>query len=246
TWRLESPGRDPAQLVVTQFGAGAPLISQFQWSAPDLAWALVVGNIRKEIRSNIQTNGLRHERFIIREIDDRPVYEERRTWRQDALLGELLLTHQSGSTDNPLTTSWTYYDNPGDPAFGKVRTVTYPTGARESFVYDERGRPRFLASDYRLTPNGRVLEYSYVPVDPEDDGTREIDSPRLTIERVLGHEIGRRYRSVRSAEVLDIECREPGANWDDPANLITITRSVIHAEAEELIETVQYPDGTVQ
>ena len=248
TWRIESPGLDPNRLRVIQTGAGEPLLSDFQWSAIDQAWALLTGEVRKEIRSSSQANGFRTETFAIKELDDRVAYQELHTWKQyGGLLGDRLVYEEIGSQDNPLVTSWLYYDDPlNRSSYGKVRSITRTLGGEESYEYDSSGRLNTIRSTFVYTPGGRVIQYSYVPVDPLDDGTRESDSPRTTIEQLLGHEIRRDYRSVRPNETLEIKCQTAGAAWNDPNNLITTNRAYAVPGFDGTIESTVYPDGTLR
>ncbi|HYV29594.1 MAG TPA: hypothetical protein VEO53_00575, partial [Candidatus Binatia bacterium] len=248
SWRIESPGMDPDRLRVTQLGPGEPLVSSFEWSAADQAWALVIGEVRKEVRSSTQANGFRNETFTIRELDDRLVYQEIHTWRQyGGLLGDLLVYEQIGSQDNPLATSWLYYDDPRDQAsYGKVRAITRTRGGQQSYQYDGSGRLSSVQGTFVYTPGGRVTQYLYSPVDPLDDGSRETNSPRTTLELLLGHEIRRDYRSVRPNETLEIRCQTPGALWNDPNNLVTIHRTYAVAGFDGAIQSIAYPDGTMR
>ncbi|HXJ57699.1 MAG TPA: RHS repeat-associated core domain-containing protein [Verrucomicrobiae bacterium] len=247
TWRIERPGSDPDTLRVTQTSYHGSLVSEFQWLASEQAWSLVVGDLRKEVRSVSETNGLRLEHFTIRETDDRIAYEQMRAFRHDPFLGDLLLREEIGDSAAPLVTSWNYYTDPAaGPWFGKLQSVIHADGAQESLAYDERGRVRLESSDFALVAGGHVTEYAYAPVDALDDGSREPDSPRVIIERVLGSEVSRRYRSFRLAETLEIECQQPGAAWDAPDNLVTITRLAQDDLTGERIETVLRPDRTLE
>jgi YD repeat-containing protein len=240
TWRIESPTNNPNYLTVTQIGAGDSLVSQFAWSAPDQAWALVISNFRKEIRV-WTTNGIdRTETFTVREMNDSLTYKEVRTWRQyGGVLGDLLISETIGEGGAALTTTYTYSTNPANPgSYGKVWTITRPNGAYESYAYDSTGRPTIAN---RL---GRSEEYFYTPVDPLDNGSLETNIARTVIEKFSVHEVRRTYRSVRTNETLGIHCQTPGASWNAADNLITTNRSYFAGNLK--VESSRYPDGTLR
>src|SRR5262249_6152677 len=85
--RIESPNQDPTHLRITQWNGADSLVSEFRWSPADQAWELTLGDVRKEMRSIVERDGLRTETFRIRSLDDVLVHQETRTWRESG--GEL-------------------------------------------------------------------------------------------------------------------------------------------------------------
>ncbi|MBL9170605.1 MAG: RHS repeat-associated core domain-containing protein [Verrucomicrobiales bacterium] len=71
--------------------------------------------------------------------------------------------------------------------------------------------------------------------------------PRREIERILGQEVGRRYRVVVSNETREIVCVTPGAAWDNASNMVTITRTMTGPDAFfGWTQSRKHPDGTME
>jgi RHS repeat-associated protein len=247
-WRIEQPKRDPTHLRVTQITGGAPIVNDFQWSDDDHGWTLVAGEFRVENRTVVEDQAGRRETLTIRGLDGELVHQEVRTWRRyDGPMGELLVSEQIGAGPSAAISTWEYYTDPADAArVGRIRALTRPGGWRETYEYDDAGRVRSLTSPFGEHMQGRTMEYSYTSEDSMDDRTLSTNVPRRIIERVLGQEISRTYRSLRGSTTLEVRCHRPGADFADLENLVTSTTLTAEAGAEGTVETVTNPDGTVR
>jgi hypothetical protein len=79
-----------------------------------------------------------------------------------------------------------------------------------------------------------------------DDFTLDPYRPRLEIDYVQGVEVSRRYAVIKAGERRDIRCPNPGAAWNDGANLVTITYPRTNSFYQGQPNKILNPDGTVQ
>ncbi|MGB0370139.1 MAG: RHS repeat-associated core domain-containing protein [Opitutales bacterium] len=145
--------------------------------------------------------------------------------------------------------------------FGKLKSVEYPNGSWERYVYDEANRRSTVArpwldSAFSSTDDeARLTEYSYVPVHPLDILNPFDSRPRTTIEYTLGIETGRAYNAFfvdsitgEYTEIMEV-ATVAGAQFGDSANLRTKhTYYPISADAASAgrLKTVETPDGVVR
>ena len=142
----------------------------------------------------------------------------------------------------PTTTS-TYYDNAANDGgnYSNLKLVVQPNGSWERYSYDSSGRitntaSAFLDASTNAPDNSvRVVATTY----------SEIDPAVTTVETLNGQEVSRRYTVYHYGETLEIEASRPGASWDDPDNLVTITKRNVGAEFPGEIKSIQRPDGTM-
>jgi RHS repeat-associated protein len=248
TWVLEQPDADPQRLRVIQVGPSGRLTNAFDWQVPEQAWSLTLGTWRKEMRTTVINGDLRRETFTIRALDNQLAYQQTRTWRDYGLpLGERLIQEELGAGASAWTTRWTYHEAPSAPMVqGKLASVTRPDGSHESYEYDHAGRLTRIVGPFTETADGRLTEFSYEPLDPKDDGAREPGTPRTVVERVMGHEIRRRYTLFLSNETQEIRCARPNAPWNAPDNLLTTKRTIPAPNSDAQRECLLSPDGTLQ
>lgn len=145
-----------------------------------------------------------------------------------------------------LRRQWEYYsDAVGDGAnYAQLKRETDQSGSWRRYEYGNLGVTK-IVSQYLAAPEtaaenlSRVTEITYNP-----DGT--IPKPATqTVERLLGQEIGRRYRLQRPDGFDDIVCQSAGAAWDAPENLVTVSRDYASGAFEGDPKSVRNPDGTM-
>ena len=78
-----------------------------------------------------------------------------------------------------------------------------------------------------------------------DDGTREIQRPRRTVEYLLGQEVSRSYFIALPGEWREIRCPGTGAPWDASTNLVTITKVFTNGFHKNTPRSILYPNGTI-
>ncbi|MCX6856556.1 MAG: hypothetical protein NTV80_16815 [Verrucomicrobia bacterium] len=137
-----------------------------------------------------------------------------------------------------LTTLWTYYLEPSTDinnpvhGYGRVRSMTNPSGYWESYEYDSAEKVVKTYSQHlnqampaSFTENGpynvetwQFFEYS--------ENTPEVPSRMLITTKRDGIELKRRFRVAHVDGFDDVECLKPGAAWNDPTNLVSTFRYI--------------------
>jgi RHS repeat-associated protein len=217
-------------------------------------WTLSYAGLRKDSKLSQTAGADRTETYLLQEIDNRIVYQQVDVWRTFTGIGELLKQTEIGTGTSKETTVWEYYDDPvadGD-YYGKVKSVTEPTGYWQKYYYNADGREVKVVSQFQNNGVGtaesvnRVVEYSYTPVHSSDNGTRWPDHPRRTITKLKDKEIARDYKLFRVGETLEIHCTTPSATWNDLGNLFTTNTHFAIGEYNGRFEATTRPDLTLE
>jgi len=150
-----------------------------------------------------------------------------------------------GTGAEALTETMGYYDDSTDSAsFGRIKHRVDPYGHWEIYSYDREGRLSRVVS--QVGDNGMDSSEA-------ENHVRIIihrrAKPALTeIELHQGVEIARHYvvlKGLNREERDDIEDAKPGAAWDDPSNLVTITKFGPGRSGYPEPVSVRRPDGTM-
>ncbi len=239
-WIMENPdGTATVQnhFRITTVRDGVSEMNDFEWSAADLGWTLTTGGgLRKESRGSVwdTPHENRTETYLIKNAANEAVYKEVVKYHlYPDPIGETVVEKRVGPDANPLVTQWAYYDDPANDGanYGRMKSEIRPGGTWDRYEYDAFGRDsKTISSFLNAAPNAdeqycRVVEYSYDPVAPADEGTIATNAPRTIITRLLGEEIVRSYLVVTADYQREIICQTPGAVWDAADNLVTITKS---------------------
>ncbi len=160
-------------------------------------------------------------------------------------------------TPEEQTERWTYYTNTDDGVnYGHLRLAEQPGGAWQGFVYDSLGRVILERDGFRDGPSEdtnecREIESVYAgdprlePLGASGETPAERDDrPRLTIERLQGHETARTYFAFALGLQTVKRCVVPGARYDDLANLVTVTYLTTDSAFTERVSRIERPDGT--
>lgn len=137
-------------------------------------------------------------------------------------------------------------------AEGKLIQEINPDGSWQYYQYNEKKlKWRVYSSYLNQDPTNdsllcRMTEYSYQPVDGKDDGSVRSAHPRCTIEYLKGQEIGRTYYVISPGEEQKIQCQTPGAAWNAPDNLVTVTRKYVDGPFADELKRLFNADGTVE
>ncbi len=155
------------------------------------------------------------------------------------------------------TTRYTYGTNALEPAtYGRLSLREEPDGRWTAYEYDDHGRERRVRAPWRNSRPGesnacRVTEYSYAGDPalaalgyPAETVTGFDDRPRLTVERLGGHEVSRRYAAYAAGCETTRDCLNSGAAYDDPGNRTTVTRFLTTWPLAGRPDSVEHPDGT--
>jgi YD repeat-containing protein len=166
--------------------------------------------------------------------------------------GEPISEHTLVGTNVPITSTWEYWTNATDAGYGQPRKIVGPFGDWTTFEYDASGRLwRQLAAfgNQSCTNNASLCRSTildYTTLVGSGDAGAEPNTPRTTIEYVLGSEVRRSYLVLLPGERREIRCRTPGAAWNDPANLVTVTRHYLTGIFSSQLQSVKRPDGILQ
>jgi RHS repeat-associated protein len=155
------------------------------------------------------------------------------------------------------TTRYTYGTNILDSAtYGRLSLEEDPDGFWTAHEYDSRGRPWRVRTPWRSsrpdeTNACRVTEYVYAGDPalaalgyPAETVPGPDDRPRLTVERLGGHEVLRRYAAYAPWCETTKECLASGAAYDDPDNRATVTRFMTDWPFAGRPAGIEHPDGT--
>jgi RHS repeat-associated protein len=172
-----------------------------------------------------------------------------------------LVTNTVGTGASARTTTYTYWDPAtfGLTSLTLKNTVIHPDGSWEYYAnYDNLGRATTVYSSFEDaavgdTSNGRETDYTYDPSSAEvsdtgDDGTLNIYTPRLVVQKIGGNEVSRQYAIFPSVGTsLQVQCTEPNPSdgWSDPGNLITTNFFYTSGPNQFALQAVLRPDGTM-
>ena len=263
-WRIQNPDRDPSNqhLRIEEhalgFGEDAPPIThEYRWNDENQAWTLTKGGGLSLDHKHVTWNVDQTEKIELQEILDPQTGEiarrVQRVYIKPFPIDDRLVL-QSKTLDpgpNEERTAYGYITDPQSKAYGKLAWITYPDGNWKSYQYDTQGRvQRELAPwlDQEMTTDekqARVRHYTYQAPKGTIDTGFEPWRPRMEIETIQGHEIKRTYHLISETEEWGIRCAEPGAKWNDKANLVT--KTTLYAEGPYAKEPrrIEHPDGTV-
>ena len=244
---IENPDANGAtsnQLRITESGDGISRTSDFVWSDTDQKWTLITGNgLRKECLTSERVSAfIRRETYTITEgVEETLVYKEQRSF-QEFNWGEEMVEKIVDPDGAALTTAWNYYEREEDDGdnYSHLKQQTDPYGYCEEYAYDSLGRvvgetSIYLDAPFEGDPIFRVVSTIY-----------ETNDPAVTvIETIQGKEVSRRCTVYRPGETREIQALTPHAEWDDPSNLVTITRSYLAGSFEGKLLSVTHPDGTM-
>jgi RHS repeat-associated protein len=124
-------------------------------------------------------------------------------------------------------------------------------GSWESREFDGQRRLSKVYSAFTNLPptteaaQCRVKELSYLAVG-DDPGTSHPYNARLIVEKVLGTVVSRQYRLYVNDEERVITCLQADGAWNDPTNLVTVTKRVSGGLFDHEVLSVRFADGTFE
>jgi hypothetical protein len=172
-----------------------------------------------------------------------------------------------GSAANPsLTTSYSYAPTATSDGHEKLLRATHSDGSWEQYEYSGDLISKIYtpwgdsapSSDPGTAPTAahKETDYDYTRL-PGDAGT-DLVTPRKIETYVQDSAAGSPQLVSRSYVLLtidtndypmlnvraDIVCQTPGAAWNDPGNLVTLTRTYLNGANKAALHSIDRPDGT--
>jgi RHS repeat-associated protein len=234
------------RLKVTRKNGEKSREAVYAWHQETSEWALESGG-------GLKRESLKRGTQDIAKVDTRQITDARgnlvkKTIRRvEEVLGKYSKVEDIEDPDGAQLRKTVLYD-----AEGKLVQEIHPDGAWEYYQYnDKRQKWRVFSSYLNQDPTTdpalcRMTEYSYQAVGGKDDGSVRSAYPRCVVEYLKGQEIRRTYYVISAGEEQQIQCQTPGAAWDAPDNLVTITRKYIDGPFKDELKSVFYPDGTIE
>lgn len=202
-------------------------------------------------------NGL----WVERVITGSPITEIFRTERRFEprnFLGTtnlFLVSSTQGWGPDARTTQYSYFSGGLiNGTFLPIRHVFHAEGGWEGYSYDASGRVAERRQPVGDAPTNapdsqlRVTSYSYGGSDvggSGDDGSIQPHVARRMDESVQGVLVARRFTILLPGERRDILCTSPGAAWNEPSNLVTITRYFTQGGNKGRVSSIRNADGTM-
>ena len=165
--------------------------------------------------------------------------------------GSVLATNIVNPGTNELSTVYEHYTDPQEAGYGMPRQVVTSGGGWRTFVYDGAGRiQRELSGflDQGITTNTnlcRAVVLDYGLLSGAGDNGSDTNRPRTTIHYLLGQEVAREYLVLKEGQETSIQCVNPGAAWNDTANLVRTSVKYTNGSFAGLVAKELAPDGTM-
>ena len=259
TYTIENPNGavyDYNTLRVTETGGAAPIVNVLTWEPENSRWTLSKGNGLWTERMQVYwTNPTTTMAIydLLNPTNGLPYYTATIT-SQAFPWGEELIEKRYTAGSEEWVATYTYWENETDNGYGKLKQVTQPSGAWQSFEPDVQGRTArvfssFLNQAFTLDPNlCRVTEWDYttLPAGSGDNGSLKPNTPRRVIESLKGVEVSRTYCAVSIESVARYRCQTRGSAWNASDNLKTTTTYYTTGNFTNEVWKVKNPDGTMQ
>lgn len=233
-------------LTITRINSGTTTVNQFGWKDADKGWTLVSGGGMKRVTAGWDSAKLEGT-TTIRDENSQVAKSWVDSYSTLAGIGTVPIARSVNGGQE--STAFHYYNNSviDGTNFGRIKIVAPTTGPWTRYEYDTKGWllreiHQFLNGATNATADqSRVIEYDYSSL------TTNTLSCTRKIHKLLGQEIGRSYIIEYPFQKFDIKCQAPGAAYNDPNNLVTITtRNPVSDHFSDKICSVRYPDNTAQ
>lgn len=246
------------RLHVTEFKCSGSKTTEYSYDAANNAWSLIRPDaLGSETISTVETstaNGNPLSRTSIRSISngDSTLVAKTQTKTQRFAWGWEVTEEKLDPDGAALTTSYEYYTDPAlVGSYGRLYQVVDAYGNWEKYEYDEGGFEtkrvtQYLDNDLTSSEaSNQVVTTTYASTAPH----------KTVIKKINGNEVARSYTVFGSEGIGDaiaveseITCVAPGASWNAPENLVTVTKRYNPITgglfAGEVL-SVYRPDGTL-
>ncbi len=246
------------RLHVTEFKCSGSKTTEYSYDAANNAWSLIRPDaLGSESVSTVETstaNGNPLSRTSIRSIrnGDTTLVAKTQTKTQRFAWGWEVIEEKLDPDGAALTTSYEYYTIPAlVGSYGRLYQVVDAYGHWEKYEYDEAGFEtkrvtQYLDNDLTSSEaSNQVVATSYASTAPH----------KTVVKTINGNEVARSYTVFGSegsgaaiAVETEITCLAPGASWNAPENLVTITKRynpIAGGPFAGEILSVYRPDGTL-
>ena len=261
TWTVENPdlSTNYNRLKITEVPEGGNTnVWLYTYNTNTGVWSLSFpGNLSEQRVSQItDSNSNRTETVQFAVPGGQVVWEESRVFTNYAW-GEALDMEVRGSGNSARMNRYTYYESDMEAGYTvsgnqpALKQVVRSDGTWEYYKdYDNEGRPLAVLSGIDTGPTTntnlcRSTEYSYLPVDPADDGSIEPRTARKTVEKFKGTVVGLSYLVLEPGVRTDIRCLSPTAAYDNPTNQVTVTTYYTNGGFDGWTHSILNPDGTM-
>ena len=170
-----------------------------------------------------------------------------------------LVTNVVGVGSAAETTTYTYWDPAtfGTSGLNLVKTAVHPDGSWQYYAnYDNLGRRLQVYSSFEdvavgSTSTAKETDYTYDPgtagvSSSGDNGTLNIYTPRLIVQKIQGNEVSRSYSVFPSPGTnYQVQCTVAGAAWIAAGNLVTTNLYYTSGANQFYLKTTLFPDGTI-
>ncbi|MFZ2655398.1 MAG: hypothetical protein WAX69_10770, partial [Victivallales bacterium] len=157
----------------------------------------------------------------------------------------------SAGTAAAKRTQYSYYADPAQAGYGKLKSSSFPDGSWENLEYDPSGRLTARITPFVNSGSGadpllsRVVAYSYTANAPGDILETDDRRPRTIVENVKGVEISRSYSVYLSGQSYSVRAAAPNATWNAAGNLSTVTETYVDGAFKGRTRKIANPDGTI-
>lgn len=247
TWTVEDPDSGAGsyhRVRVTDDSGGTPVVHDYTWVPANQNWTLVSANLKEIGRKSETVGAQRIETYWLKDVGGDEVHRQVTTyetfaWGEEKVAEVIDPDNLSGGR----VTSWTYFDDAINDGvnYGHLKLMTEPDGYWERYEYDAEGRAIKVVS-----PVGDALPGALESVCRVITRSYSFGWPQETeVETVLGQEVGRRYTINDGMLTREIVAASPGADYYDPANLVTETVRIDYGEFEGETYSIKRSDGTM-
>ena len=256
TYTITNP--NPAtttSLRISKSENGGPAdVSEYTWDPVIDSWTLSRSNgarIETKVVS-YPTETSRTETFTVRE--GAQVISRVATTYYTYSFGEELVQEVVDPDGAALTTAYTYYEDPGEIRWHKIKSITYPDGSWIKYDYDNNGNRSLVLRPWKdLTlasateQNARATLYTY----SNTDGITTSVTPRFVstvTEKIAGIVVGsttyNRLGTTINGNPAVVETKRIYSSANvSYATTTTTYHSTAVASLAERVASIEYPDG---
>ncbi len=245
TWMVTNVGNStnfPATIRLVETRGGADVTTDFSFGTNGQIVAVARGsNLTKMVKTDEMVGDYRVMTWTtLRPSDDAII-----SVRSEKYLGGYLVESSRGTGADKVTDTFSFSTN------RLILTNLYHSGGWSVVLKDAQERVLKEFSPFQSSTvttnasNCRVREYGYTAVGGGDDGSFMPNAPRVIVEKILGTEVSRQYKVYTEFEERDIRCPNPGMDWDDADNLVTVTKRYEEGDFLRWPKSVVQPNGVL-
>lgn len=253
TWLIQNPNTTNSANIteITETRGASTWIYTYAYNPTNNSWTYTSpGGIRQlqltttDIATNTATRILSG---VVTDTNGTVIRAFSRAYQQFPW-GEGVVSETDGTGPTAKTTTWSYNNGPFLSGSAEpVSQVNYPNGSYISYSYVTLPDGTSAISGETEGGNdgpGYIINYDYTPLG-SDDGTQLSDTPRTIVKQIGNAEISRTYLVMLPGERDDIQCTVAGAAYNNPGNLVTVTKYYTNGPNIFRVASIANPDGTM-